>query len=146
VVGRVGAGNDGLRLEHLDRHLVAGLRLDRTDQVLFEGQLVDHDQPLGRADHIDGPGVETLLEAQGRGAGRHHAYPRHALATPLDGAVAAQGAEPGDRVVRQRPPGEILDLHRHAAELDGRQPLPEPNADRPRGVGRNGKREDDCEG
>jgi hypothetical protein len=67
-------------------------------------------------------------------------------AAPFDGAVTAQGAEPGDRVVCQRATAEILDEHRHAAELDGRQPLAEPHADLARGVGRNGKREDDCEG
>jgi len=107
--------------------------------------LIDHDQSFGRAHHLDDPGVRPLLKAQRGGSGRHNAYPGYAVAAPFDGGIAAQNAEPRDRVLGQGAPVQILDEHRRATQLGSRERLAEPDADLARGVSRRVKREHDGE-
>ena len=108
VVGSVGPGHDGLGLEHLDWHLVARFGLDRADQVVLEGKLVHHHQPVRGADDVDGSWVHALLEAKGSAARGHDAKARHALASPLDDRLPPQGAEEGYRLRREGSSVEIL--------------------------------------
>jgi hypothetical protein len=86
------------------------------------------------------------LKAQRGGSGRYDTNAGQALAAPFDGAVASEDAEPGHRFFGNRAPAEILEEHRPAAQLDGRKPFAEPDADVIRGVSRSGKGENDREG
>jgi len=67
------------------------------------------------------------------------------VAAPFDGGIAAQNAEPRDRVLGQGAPVQILDEHRRATQLGSRERLAEPDADLARGVSRRVKREHDGE-
>src|SRR5262249_21289148 len=93
----------------------------------LEGKLVHHDDPFRSAHHVDDPRIEALLEPERPATDGDDAKTCRAQTSPLDGGVAPQRAEERYRVSGKRPSAEILDEHRPAADLHGRQAFAQPD-------------------
>jgi hypothetical protein len=116
VIRGVGPGDDRLRLEHLHRHLVAGLGLHGAHEVLLERQVVHDDQAVAVRDDLDSARILALVESQEPVHG-DEAHGRYAPAQHLDLTAPLRRPHPGRRLAGQEPAGRVADHHRPAADL-----------------------------
>src|SRR5262249_54732887 len=90
---------------------------------VLEGELIHHDRTLGRRQHVDDAGVETLLEAQGAAARRHDAQSSEALPSPLDGGIAPEDTHEGHGLLSERATDKVRHQHGPAPRAPPWQPL-----------------------
>jgi hypothetical protein len=135
VIGGVGASDDGLGLQHLDRHGLARFRLHAADDVVLEGQRVDHEQAPACPPDLDGAGVVEVPEPHGGGgggAGHPHALGAKRLAAQpahLHPGAPLHDSYPRGPRAGEAPAREVLENQRPAADLDRACALGEGDAD-----------------
>jgi hypothetical protein len=140
VIRGVGAGDDGLGLEHLQRHRLTRLRLHAPHHVVLEGQRVDDEESLGGPADLDGAGIVERVHphrAAVHGGDAEGIEPQDVApqATDLDAVAPLHYPDPARAEPCEGPSDEIAEDQRAAAELDDARALGErhPNvAARPR--------------
>src|SRR5689334_7603540 len=90
VIRRVGPRHDGLRAQHLEWPLVAGLGAEHTDDVVLERQLVDDGKALTAADDVERRRVLPTVQTNRTLAAQPES--RRAPAIDLDATRDGDGA------------------------------------------------------